>query len=31
VNLPAAVKSRAGAMIAGAIVLLGMFLALAGP
>ncbi|MGA2443093.1 MAG: hypothetical protein ABSH08_19235 [Tepidisphaeraceae bacterium] len=30
-NLPAAVKSRAGAMIAGAIVLLGMFLALAGP
>jgi hypothetical protein len=31
VNLPAAVKSRAGAMVAGAIVFLAMFLALAGP
>jgi hypothetical protein len=31
VNLSAAVKSRAGAMIAGTIVFLAMFLALAGP
>ena len=30
-NLAAAVKSRAAAMVAGAIVFLGMFLALAGP